>query len=279
MHSVRPQRIAAGAGWLALIGGGEFSFGETEAADAAWIAKLDSVPVPKGASVAPVAADVADGPEAVEEPQESIPDELRDEQQAEQRELRPVGFLPTASGSQDYADHFQVYLDEYFERSLELIPVYRSRDARRGRNADRVRDEMAAVYLGGGLPEQLLDVLRDSPVEAALRERLEQGGIVAAIATAAQALGTWTRGLRGGMLPGLGWLPGGVVETNFEPGHERRLRQLMERPGVRWGLALTPGSAVLLGPGDGDDPAVEVVGTVYGLDAADGQLQKLGCTS
>lgn len=34
-----------GDGWLALIGGGEFSFGETLAADQAWLAKTAPGPV------------------------------------------------------------------------------------------------------------------------------------------------------------------------------------------------------------------------------------------
>ena len=34
-----------GDGWLALLGGGEFSFGETEEADAAWLAKAPEGPI------------------------------------------------------------------------------------------------------------------------------------------------------------------------------------------------------------------------------------------
>ena len=70
------------------MGGGEFSFEETELADASWLDKS-----PEGT----------------------------------------VGFLPAASGSTDYGNHFAVYLDEYFERRVETVPIYRARDARRGR--------------------------------------------------------------------------------------------------------------------------------------------------
>jgi cyanophycinase-like exopeptidase len=214
-----PERIE-GAGWLVLIGGGEFSFEETEAVDAAWLAKT---------------------------PADS-----------------EVGFVPAASGSDDYGRHFAVYLDEYFERSCDILPVYRGRDARRGKNIQRI-EQAGAVYLGGGVPDHLLDTLRGddgkgSPVLDALRGKIESGGIVVAIAGVAQACGHAVRSLFGGKtIVGLGWLPHGVVEPNFEDGNERRLRQLLEFPGVRWGLAIPAGSAVLLGPSG----AVEVVGEAW----------------
>ena len=90
-----------------------------------------------------------------------------------------------------------------------------------------------------------------------------------AIAAAAQALGVVARSVAPGQhLPGLGWLAGGAVEPNFDPGHDRRLRKLFARPGVEWGLGIPAGAAVLLGPGG----AVEVVGTVFGLADAEGEL-------
>lgn len=228
-----PERIE-GSGWLVLIGGGEFSFEETEQADAAWLARVPE-----------------DG---------------------------AVGFLPAASGSDDYGRHFEVYLDEYFERTCEIIPVYRQRDARRGKNAERVA-QAAAVYLGGGVPDHLLDTLRGddgggSPVLDALRAKIEGGGIVVAIAGVAQTCGHAARSLFGGKadggktIVGLGWLPHGVVEPNFEVGKERRLRELLAFPGVRWGLAIPAGSAVLLGPGG----AVEVVGEAWLAPDAEAEL-------
>lgn len=222
----QPLRFA-GDGWLALLGGGEFSFGETEDADRAWLAKTGE---------------------------------------------GTVGFVPAASGSIDYGEHFAEYLDEVFDREVETIPVYRPRDARRGRNRARVL-ESAAVYLGGGVADQLLEAVIHSSVAEALKELVEGGGIVAANAAAAQACGEWVRALRGeSFLEGLRWLSGGVVETNFDPGHDRRLRQLLQRPGVRWGLGIPPGAAVLLGPAG----AVEIVGTVFALRDADDDFEILG---
>ncbi|MGH9381429.1 MAG: Type 1 glutamine amidotransferase-like domain-containing protein [Thermoanaerobaculia bacterium] len=215
-----------GDGWLVLIGGGEFSFGETLEADRAWLAKS-----PEG----------------------------------------PIGFLPTASGSADYPRHFAAYLAEEHRRESELIPIYRERDARRGKNLERIA-AVACVYIGGGVTDQLLDTLRDTPAGAALLDRLGSGGTVVAIGAAAQALGAMTRSLYGGgAIPGLGWLRHGGVETNFDPGHDRRLRQLLRQPAVRWGLGLPAGSALLLGP----QGETEIVGMAFALDDPDGDLQVL----
>jgi peptidase S51-like protein len=216
-----------GAGWLALLGGGEFSFGETQRADRAWLAR-------------------------------TLPG--------------PIGFVPAASGSNDYPRHFASYLATTFERQAETLPIYRARDARRGRNAERI-GEVAAVYLGGGVTDHLLEALSGSPAAEAMTGRLLTGGMVVAIAAAAQAVGAVARSIAPGRtLPGLGWLPQGVVEPNFDPGHDRRLRRLMALPGVRWGLGLPAGAAVLLGP----EGEVEIVGTVFRLAEPEGDLEVLG---
>ncbi len=212
-----------------LIGGGEFSFGETEEVDAAWVAKT-----PPG----------------------------------------PVGFLPAASGSTEYGGHFAAYLREAFEREVETVPIYRPRDARRGKNSRRLAGT-SAVYIGGGVTDRLLEALRGTPALEALEEKLQSGGVVVAIAAAAQSLGRVARGLRGEtVLPGLGWLPDGVVEPNFHPSHDRRLRALLAHPEVSWGLGLPAGSAVLLGP----EGELEIVGPVFAVEGEDGDLLPLGET-
>ncbi len=222
------------SGWLALIGGGEFTFEETLDADSAWLDKT--------------------------------PDGL-------------VGFVPAASGSVDYGRHFARYMDEVFGRETEVIPIYRARDARRGKNLERLA-ACSAVYLGGGVADHLLDALAGSPAAEVLAGRLASGGVVVAIAAAVQALGVAARSIRvGETVPGLGWLPGGVVEPNFDPGHDRRLRRLLAAaPGVTgavgatWGLGLPAGSCLLLGP----EGALEQVGPAWALDSPDGELEPLG---
>jgi len=217
-------RRLEGAGWLALLGGGEFSFGETLDADRAWLAKA-----PPG----------------------------------------PIGFVPAASGSADYGVHLAEYFEGSFGRAVETIPIYRPRDARRGRNAERIA-AVAAVYLGGGVTDHLLEALAGSPAAEALAGKLRDGGVVAAIAAAAQCAGRVARSIfGGGTVPGLGWLPDAAVEPNFDPGHDRRLRKLMAAPGVEVGLGIPAGAALLLGP----EGAVEVAGTAFRLRGADGDLE------
>jgi cyanophycinase-like exopeptidase len=216
-----------GAGWLALLGGGEFTFDETLGADRAWLGKA------------------APG---------------------------PIGFIPAASGSSDYGHHLATYFGETFDREVEVIPIYRPRDGRRGRNAERIL-ACPAVYLGGGVTDHLLEALAGTPALAALETKLREGGVVVAIAAAAQCAGAFARSIRGGeRIPGLGWLPNAVVEPNFDPGHDRRLRKLLTAPGVTGGLGIPAGSAVLLGP----DGAVEVEGTAFRVSGAEGDLEVIG---
>ena len=220
------ERIEA-RGWIVLVGGGEFSFGQTEEADRAWLARLDG--------------DAA------------------------------VGFVPAASGSTEYGGHFAAYLAETFERGCETIPIYRARDARRSKNCRRLA-ECGAVYLGGGVADHLLDAVVGTPAAEALAEKLRGGGVVVAIAAAAQALGQMAPSLLGGeLVAGLGWLRAGAVAPNFEPQDERRLRELVEHPAVAWGLGIPAGSAVLLGP----DDKLETVGDVFVLDGPDGEIEAL----
>jgi cyanophycinase-like exopeptidase len=210
-------------GWLCLLGGGEFSFGETEEADRAWLEKT-----PRGI----------------------------------------VGFVPAASGSADYGRHFAEYLGQSHGREVEVIPIYRDRDARRGRNLERL-GQAAAVYLGGGVPDHLLDAIAGSPAAEALAAKLAGGGVVVAIAAAAQACGATVRSVFGGRaLTGLSLLPDAVVETNFDPGHDRRLRQaLAASPGTR-GIGIASGAALLVESGG----RFEGVGDIFTLAGADSDL-------
>ncbi len=216
-----------GGGWLALLGGGEFSFGETLLADHAWVEKA-----PPG----------------------------------------PIGFLPAASGSQEYGEHFATYMAEAFGRQVETLPIYRTKDAQRIRNSERIA-ECAAVYVGGGIADHLLDTLAGSPANEALLAKMAAGGVVATIAAATQAVGSSVRSLRGSqILAGLGWLPSTAIDVNFDPTHDRRLRQMVAAAGTRFGLGLPAGSAVLL-HGDG---AIESVGLSFTLGDTDDDLTPFG---
>ena len=216
-----------GTGWIALLGGGEFSFGETVDADSVWLEHTDP---------------------------------------------GTIGFIPTASGSMDYGELLAEYLSETFQRKTETVPVFRGRDARRRKNCERLAG-LAALYLGGGIVDHFIETIEGTAFAEALLGHLRADGVVVAIAAAAQALGAYAHSpLEREPILGLGWLRGGVIEPNFDPGHDRRLRRLMEEPGVTWGLGIPAGSAVLLGPGG----VVETVGTSFLLDGPDGEYRILG---
>ena len=194
---------------LVLIGGGEFSFGETREIDTLLLSRM-----PAG--------------------------------------NRNVAFLPTASGSPEYAGHFGAYL-RGIDPSVEVknVPIYRGRDNRRAKNLDAILSA-ALVYLGGGVTNNLLDGLRDSPAELALREAAANGAVVAAIGAAASCFGTHARDMRGGStaLPALGWLVGTVIDTSFDPANDVALRRLMSLPEATLGIGIPAKTALVIG-GDG----------------------------
>ncbi|HEX6098111.1 MAG TPA: Type 1 glutamine amidotransferase-like domain-containing protein [Thermoanaerobaculia bacterium] len=189
---------------LALIGGGEFSFGETREIDAALLAKMPA-------------------------------------------DRRTIAFIPTASGSAEYAAHLGKYFRE-LDPGVEVVnvPIYRGRDARRQKSLSAI---LAAgmVYLGGGVTNNLLETIRETPAELALRDAAANGAVIAAIGAAASCFGTHARDMRGGSaLPALGWLPNTVIDTGFDPQNDVNLRRLMSLPDVELGLGIPPKTAIFV---------------------------------
>lgn len=179
---------------LVLIGGGEFSFGETRAIDEYLIANM---------------------------PRKS------------------VAFLPTASGSAEYAAHFGKYL-KTIDPAIETmnVPIYRGRDVRREKSLAMIRTAGLA-YLGGGVVRNLIDTMRESPAEAALREV----PVVAAIGASACAFG----------VNGFAWIAHTVVDAPFD---DERLRRLMSLPGVQVGIGIPAKTALVIRP----DGSTEIIG-------------------
>jgi len=199
---------------LVLIGGGEFSFGETREIDEFL---LRSMPADR----------------------------------------RTIAFIPAASGSAEYAAHLGKYLASIDPSVTTVnVPIYRGRDGRRGKNALLLRSA-GMIYLGGGLTNQLLEPLRDTPSEIAMREAAAEGTVIAAIGAAASCFGTVARDLRGAnTLPGLGWLRETVIETSFDPEQATRVKTLLDAGGILCALrspydaALVPLVPALLTYGD-----------------------------
>jgi cyanophycinase-like exopeptidase len=193
---------------LVLIGGGEFSFGETR--------EIDELLV------------------------RSMPPERR-----------TIAFIPAASGSAEYATHLGAYFKQ-IDPSLETInvPIYRGRDSRRQKNLGHLLSA-GMIYLGGGVTNNLLDVMAESPADLAMREAAANGAVVAAIGAAASSFGTHARDMRGttSALPALGWLDHTVVDTGFDPENDTMLRRLMSVPDTRLGLGIPPKTALAIRAG------------------------------
>src|SRR5579884_2645716 len=88
--------VAVSLRLLVLIGGGEFSFGETREIDEFLVRSVQK---------------------------------------------KTIAFLPTASGSAEYATHLGAYFKQLDpEISLINVPIYRGRDVRRARSLNQIRD-------------------------------------------------------------------------------------------------------------------------------------------
>jgi len=183
---------------LVLIGGGEFSFGETRAIDEFLIAKM---------------------------PRKS------------------VAFLPTASGSAEYATHFAKYLKAIdSEVDTVNVPMYRGRDVRRQKSLDAILSA-GMVYIGGGVTRTLTATVQETPAELALRDAAKNGAVIAAIGGSAAAFG----------VNGFRWIEGAIVDAPFE---EDRLRRLMSLPDAQIGIGIPPGTALAIHA----DGTTEIVG-------------------
>jgi cyanophycinase-like exopeptidase len=207
-------RLATPVSTLLLIGGGEFSFGDTREFDELLLARMPA-------------------------------------------DRRTIAFLPTGSGSAEYAVHFGTYI-RGIDPSVEVInvPIYRGRDNRRQKNLNTILSA-GAIYLGGGVTNTLLAVLRASAAEMAIRDAATNGAVVAAIGAAASSFGMHALDARGGAaLDGLGWLAGTAIETAFDPAADVDLRRLMSLPDVDLGLGLPTKTALIIA----NDGTAEIAG-------------------
>ena len=189
-----------------LIGGGEFSFGETREIDEFLVRHL---------------------------------------------ERKTIAFLPTASGSAEYATHLGTYFKQ-IDPAIETInvPIYRGRDVRRARSLNQLRSA-GMIYIGGGVTNAFLSTFRGSPAEEAMREAAAGDTIIAAIGAAAASFGTHARDMQSpaAALPALGWIAETVIETAFDPDDDTMLRRLMSLPDVKIGVGIPPKTAIAIDSG------------------------------
>ena len=206
-------QLASPVHLLVLIGGGEFSFGETRAIDEFLLSRMPA-------------------------------------------DRRTIAFLPTASGSPEYATHIGRYFHE-IDATVETVnvPVYRGRDNRRQKNLNMILSA-GMIYVGGGVAATLVSALRESPAEIAMRDAAQNGAVVAAIGAAASSFGVHARDLRCGAVAGLGWLSRAAIDTAFDPSDDVAMRRLMSLPDVDIGIGIPPRVALAI-HGDG---TTEIVG-------------------
>jgi cyanophycinase-like exopeptidase len=171
---------------------------------------------------------------------------------------RTVAFMPAASGSAEYAGHFGKYL-QTIDATVETVnvPIYRGRDSRRQKNLTQILSA-GMIYLGGGVTNNLLAVLRESAADLAMREAAANGTVIAAIGAAASCFGIAARDMHGiaASLPGLGWIANTVIDTGFEPENDANLRRLMSVPETHLGIGIPAGTALAIRA----DGATEIIG-------------------
>jgi cyanophycinase-like exopeptidase len=201
MHQPLQIGRAPGRGWIVLIGGGEFSFGETREIDEFVLSKM-----PEG--------------------------------------NRRAAFIPAASGSNEYGGHFAAYVKTLApEIEMASVPVFRARDARRGKNIAMV-GEAGLIYVGGGVASMAIDAIRGTPLVETIREALARGAVVAGIGGGASAIAA------------VGLLNETAIQAPFDPERDVLLRSQMAHQGVRIGIGIPARCAVAIGP----DGNAEIVG-------------------
>lgn len=156
---------------------------------------------------------------------------------------KSIAFLPTASGSAEYATHLGKYF-KTIDPAIETVnvPIYRGRDVRRQKSLNAILSA-GMVYLGGGVTRTLTATVQNTPAETALRQAAANGVVIAAIGGAAAAFG----------VNGLGWITGTVVDAPFD---DERLRRLMSLPDADTGIGIPSGTALAIRAGG----TTEIVG-------------------
>jgi cyanophycinase len=156
-----------------------------------------------------------------------------------------VVILPTASATEGDAvfDRWaKMGLDHYAEVGVaaEVLPVKVRDDALRAELAERA-ERASIVYFSGGKPHHLADVLRDSPLLAAILRAMERGGVWAGCSAGAMVVSRSREGNRGSSwLSGLGLIP----HASFGVHWDRAARI----PGLAWWMtSRLPGDSWFVG--------------------------------
>lgn len=180
---------------------------------------------------------------------------------------RQVEIVPTASTyARSLSDE---YIDVFRDLKVDEVGVMDIRDRKDADREEYVERVHAAdiVYMTGGDQLRLTTVIGGSPVAQAMRERYEEGGIVAGTSAGAAAMsstmiaggddGTMRKGsVR--MAPGLDFIKSCIVDTHFlDRGRVGRLLEVVASNPGHVGLGVGEDTAMLVRDGH----LVEVVGS------------------
>ena len=159
-----------------------------------------------------------------------------------------VACLPTAAGTEG-AERIAYWSDlgvKHFSgmgANVSAVPVITRQDAQNPALAAQVRASNF-IYISGGKPDYLLDVLQDSLVWQEIREVLAEGGVLAGCSAGAI--------VQGEKLPGVpfwrkafGLLPGTVIIPHFDEFPPRLVRLIRFWAGRSLTLIGVPGYTAL----------------------------------
>jgi cyanophycinase len=178
-----------------------------------------------------------------------------------------VVILPTASapdGDRVFERWGAMGLDHYAEVGVdaEVVPVKERAQAQDAGVAERV-GSASMIYLSGGKPQHLANVLRSTPLLEAILGALERGAVYAGCSAGAMVASRSRDGARG-----TSWLFGlGIVPHASFGVHWDRLRKVpgaawwmtSRLPDDTWFVGIDERTAIL---GDGDEWEVLGVGAV-----------------
>ncbi|MBY0230037.1 MAG: cyanophycinase [Gemmataceae bacterium] len=175
-------------------------------------------------------------------------------------------------------------LFEEYEKAFRKLGVERVADLAIGERAEarteeaaRTVDEAAGVFFTGGDQLRITSQIGGTPVFHALRRLLERGGVIAGTSAGASVVcstmmvsGSGDESARVGevakMAPGLGFLPGVIVDQHFaERGRMGRLLSAVAQNPASLGVGIDEDTAIVV---EGNRFSALGAGAVYVLDGS-----------
>jgi cyanophycinase len=170
-------------------------------------------------------------------------------------EKAKVVVIPTASASADEPKEHESFLKQWKDAKVESVVLLHTRD-RKTADADEFVKPLAdatGIWFSGGDQSRLTAAYLGTKVEAAIKNRLQSGAVAGGTSAGAAVMSDLM--IEGGNPvaktgPGLGFLPGVVVDQHFtQRQREKRLVGVIEANPTYAGLGIDEGTAVVLTKG------------------------------